>query len=257
MPPFRITLAYDGTDFSGWQRQAEGAPSPARTVQGVLEAALGRLANGSRVAVAGAGRTDTGVHAVGQVASFELDRDLPAEALQRALNALLPADVRVLAASVAPSGFHARKSARSKHYRYLLDTAAAQLPTRRRLAGHRPGPLDHEAVRQAAALYLGRHDFASVASSGSSVKTSVRTITRSEVAFEEDTMVYDVEADGFLRKMVRSLVGGLVAAGRGALTVDALQAALAARDRARWPPPAPACGLTLIRVDYPPEAALT
>jgi tRNA pseudouridine38-40 synthase len=119
------------------------------------------------------------------------------------------------------------------------------------MAGHVPWMLDPDRVASAAALYRGRHDFASVASAGGSVRTTVRTICRSEARFEGATLIYEVEADGFLRKMVRSLVGGLVAVGRGASSVDDLGRALDAQDRSAWPPPAPACGLTLVRVDYP------
>jgi tRNA pseudouridine38-40 synthase len=252
MALWRITLAYDGTDFAGWQAQG---PKAARTVQGTLEAALGRLARGGRVAVAGAGRTDAGVHALGQVASFALEKELPPAELQRALNALLPDDVRVLGAELAPDGFHARKSALSKLYRYELDTGPVQLPTRRRQAGHVPRSLDEAAVRSAAELFRGRHDFASLASAGSSVQTTVRTILRSEARFLGATLVYEVEADGFLRRMARSLVGGLVAAGRGALGVEDLRRALLARDRRAWPPPAAARGLTLVRVAYAAPAA--
>jgi tRNA pseudouridine38-40 synthase len=247
VPLFRVTLAYDGTDFLGWQLQRPGG---GRTVQGVLEEALGRLAGGGRVAVHGAGRTDAGVHALGQVASFDLPREIDADELQRALNGLLPEDVRVLEAALAPPGFHARKSAVSKVYRYELDCGGVQLPQRRRVAGHVPFPLDEGAVRETAELYLGRHDFASLASSGGSAKTTVRTVLRSEAAFAGPTLVYEAEADGFLRKMVRSMVGGLVAAGRGAVRPADLARALEARDRRAWPAPAAACGLTLVRVAY-------
>jgi tRNA pseudouridine38-40 synthase len=252
MALWRITLAYDGTDFAGWQAQG---PKDRRTVQGTLEAALGRLAGGGRVAVHGAGRTDTGVHALGQVASFALERPMPPAELQRALNALLPDDVRVLEAVPAPDGFHARKSALSKLYRYELDTGPVQLPTRRRLAAHVRWSLDEAAVRAAAELFRGRHDFASLASAGGSVKTTIRTVQRSEARFSGATLVYEVEADGFLRRMVRSLVGGLVAAGRGALGVEDLRRALLARERRAWPPPAAARGLTLVRVAYAAPAA--
>jgi len=252
MAAWRITLAYDGTDFAGWQMQ--GARS-ARTVQGTLEAALGRLSGGPRVVVVGAGRTDTGVHALGQVASFALEKDLTPAELQRALNGILPDDVRVLEAGPAPEGFHARKSAVSKLYRYELDTGPVQLPTRRRGAGHLPGRLDEAAVRSAAELFRGRQDFASLASAGGSVKTTVRTVLRSEASWKGATLVYEVEADGFLRRMVRSLVGGLVAVGRGARSVDDLRRALLARDRRAWPPPADPRGLTLVRVSYAPPAA--
>jgi tRNA pseudouridine38-40 synthase len=259
MPSYRITLAYDGSDFSGWQMQGRAEGEPRRTVQGALEDALSRLSGGERVAVAGAGRTDAGVHALGQVASFALPREMAAADLVRALNALLPADVRVLEGAPCAESFHARKSARAKTYRYVLDTGPTQLPTRRRQAGHVPGALDARRVVEAAGLFLGRHDFASLASTGSSVKTTVRTVTRSEARFEDPpegatgpVMVYETEADGFLRKMVRSMVGGLLVAGRGARTVGDLRRALLARDRRAWPPPAEARGLTLVRVLYAP-----
>jgi tRNA pseudouridine38-40 synthase len=250
VPLYRVTLAYDGTDFAGFQLQRTSS----RTVQGALEQGLRRLAGGAHIAVAAAGRTDAGVHALGQVAAFELPRELEPEALQRALNGLLPDDVRVLAAARAAAGFHPRKSAVSKLYRYVLDCGGVQPPQRRRFAGFCPSALDANRVRDAAALYLGRHDFASLASSGSSATTRVRTVTRSEAVFEPGTLVYETEADGFLRKMVRSMVGGLIAAGRGARSVEELARALAARDRRGWPAPAPACGLTLVRVDYPPDS---
>jgi tRNA pseudouridine38-40 synthase len=251
---YRVTLAYDGTDFAGWQSQARG-----RTVQDALEAALGRIsgrsgaAEGSRVAVAGAGRTDAGVHALGQVACFHLEREWAPPDLVRALNGLLPFDARALEAALVDESFHARRSARSKTYRYTLDTGPVQLPTRRRYAGHAPYLLDREAMSEVAALYRGRHDFASLASAGGSVKTTERTVFTSEVRFEGGAVIYDVEADGFLRKMVRSMVGGLVAAGRGTHDVAALKGALEARDRRAWPAPAEARGLVLVGVRYPDE----
>jgi tRNA pseudouridine38-40 synthase len=250
--PFRVTLAYDGTDFEGWQVQAGRAGGRApRTVQGVLEEALARLAGGARVPVAGAGRTDAGVHALGQVASFDLPRDIAPGDLARALNALLPGDVRVLEAARADAGFHARKSALGKRYRYVLDTGRVQLPTRRRYAAHVPFALDRARVAAAAALFPGRRDFAALASAGGSARTTVRTVRRSEASWDGETMVYEVEADGFLRKMVRSMVGGLIAAGSGARTAEDLGAALAGGDRRAWPAPADPCGLTLVCVGYP------
>jgi len=248
---FRATLAYDGTGFQGFQSQREGA----RTVQGEMEAVLGRLAKGARVAVHAAGRTDAGVHAVGQVACFDLPRAMDPADLARALNAMLPPDLRVLDAALVPTSFHARKSARSKLYRYVLDTGPVQLPTRRLFAGHVSFALDHGAVAEAAALYVGRHDFASLASAGGSAKTTTRSVSRAEVRWEHpapgsETLVFETEADGFLRKMVRSMVGGLLAAGRGTLSVAELRRALEARDRGTWPAPAEARGLTLVRVEY-------
>jgi tRNA pseudouridine38-40 synthase len=246
MPHYRVTLAYDGSDFQGWQMQARDR----RTVQASLEGALEKMDGAGRVPAVGAGRTDAGVHADAQVACFELARELAPEQLLRALNGLLPADVRVLAAAYASPTFHARKDAISKVYRYVMDMGPIQLPKRRRYAGHVPWRLNEAAVRQAAELVLGRHDFASLMSSGSSVKTTVRTVMRSEVRFDPSTLVYEVEADGFLRKMVRSLVGGLVAAGRGTHSVDELARGLEARDRRAWPAPVEARGLSLVRVEY-------
>jgi len=252
VPLYRVTLAYDGTEFLGWQAQERPGGTRPRTVQGELEAALTRLASGVPVRVSGAGRTDAGVHALGQVASFELPRAIPPAELQRSLNGMLKDDLRVVDAAEAPAGFHARKSARSKLYRYEVDSGPFQLPTRRRTAAHVRWTLDAPAVQEAAALFVGRQDFAAVASTGSSVKTTVRTVTRSEAVLSGHTLVYEVEADGFLRKMVRSLVGALLDVGRGTVTVDDLRAALASRDRRNWPRPAQARGLVLVRVDYGP-----
>jgi len=262
MPSYRITVAYDGTEFEGWQAQAtspsHARPVVARTVQGVLEAALSRLAEGASVRIVGAGRTDAGVHALGQVASFSLPREMAAEVLTRALNGLLPRDVRVLSAKPVPPDFDARRDALSKLYRYEMDLGPVLLPTRRRRAGYHRGPLDPARVAAIAALYVGRHDFAALASAGSAVKTTVRAVLRSEAFFEPEPatgdpcarLIYEVVADGFLRRMVRSMVGGLVAAGSGVRSVDDLRRALEAGRREGWPAPAEACGLTLVRVSY-------
>jgi tRNA pseudouridine38-40 synthase len=259
MPRYRLTLAYDGTDFAGWQVQAPELH--VRTVQGVVETMLQRLARGAVVRVTAAGRTDSGVHALAQAVSFDLPHEMPASDLCHALNAMLPRDVRALDACVVAPDFCARRRVLSKVYRYVLDTGPFQLPTRRRIAGFSPAELDEDQVTAAAALFLGTHDFASLANSGGSVETTQRTITRSYVRFEAlplvphgRTMNYEVEGNGFLRKMVRSMVGGMIAAGRGIAPCTALRSALDACDRRAWPaPPAPACGLTLVRVDYDNE----
>jgi tRNA pseudouridine38-40 synthase len=259
MPRYRITLSYDGTDFEGWQVQRSPTRASPRTVQGVLEEALSRLADGAAVPVVGAGRTDAGVHALGQVASFDLSRTMVPVSLIRALNGLLPLDVRVLAATEVAVDFDARRAAISKLYRYELDIGPVRLPLRRRVAGHHRGPLDPERVVEVASLYQGRHDFAALASAGSTVTTTERTVLRSEARFEPEPatgdaqgrMRYEVVAEGFLRKMVRSMVGGLLAAGDGTMTLDELRDALRGGDRSRWPAPAEACGLTLVRVEYP------
>jgi len=262
MPSYRITLAYDGTDFEGWQSQRTAGRARPRTVQGVVEEALAGLAGGTRVPVMAAGRTDAGVHALGQVATFDLSRDMPPDALARALNGRLPGDVRVRGCAAVPAGFDARRDALAKLYRYELDCGPLRWPHRRRVAGYERGPLDHAAVAAAAALFPGTRDFAALASSGSSVKTTVRTVMRAAARFEaepttgEERLVFEVVADGFLRKMVRSMVGGLIAAGTGQAAPDALAAALESRDRGRWPPPAEACGLYLVRVQYAGDPAL-
>lgn len=249
MARLRLTLAYDGSEFEGWQAQA--GPRAARTVQGVFENALERL-TGAPVAVAAAGRTDAGVHALGQVVSFDGPEAWLPERLQRALNGVLPADLRVVTAAITAPDFHARRSACAKLYRYELDTGRVQVPTRRRLAAHVPGPLDAQAVAETAALYLGHRDFAALRSTGGSAVTSVRTVLHSEVRWAGETLIYEVVADGFLRKMVRSMVGGLIAAGRGQRSPSALSAVLESGDRQRWPAPAAAHGLTLVEVSYEP-----
>jgi tRNA pseudouridine38-40 synthase len=206
------------------------------------------------VRAAGAGRTDAGVHALGQVASFELARDWQPQRLLRALNAGLPEDVRALELAPAEAGFHARKSALAKHYRYTLDTQPVQNPLRRRYAAHAAGALDLAAMREASGVFLGRRDFASLQSSGAGVKTTVRCVKRCDVRLEHGSLSVDVEADGFLRRMVRSMVGGLLAVGRGGWSVASLRGALERCDRRGWTAPAEARGLTLVSVAYPPEA---
>lgn len=252
MPRYRLTLAYDGTEFEGFQLQAGERES--RTIQGELEQALSRLQQGERVTLFGAGRTDAGVHALGQVVCFDLERHLEPVDLRKALNGLLPRDVRVRDAALAPPDFHARKDARSKLYRYQIDLGAVPLPHRRRYALHVSQPLALARMKEAALLFLGRRDFASLASTGGSASTTVRTVTRSEwIELETEgvpVLHYEIEADGFLRKMVRSVVGGMLAVGRGAATPAVLEYELHAKDRRRWPAPAEAHGLWLVRVDY-------
>jgi len=242
---FRATVEYDGTEFAGFQVQPD-----ARTVQGELEAALARLTGGSRQPVQGAGRTDAGVHAAGQVIAFTYPGALPVEALTDALNGMLPPDVALRDLRPVPAGFNPRYAARYREYRYTIWNGPRS-PLRERATLWVRTSLDVAAMAEAAQAFEGRHDFASLASSGSSVKTTLRTVIRSEVVFDEGGLTYEVEADGFLRKMVRSMVGGLVAAGSGEREPAALAAALAAGDRRLWPPPAAACGLILVRVDYP------
>jgi tRNA pseudouridine38-40 synthase len=243
---FRLTLEYDGSDFLGWQRQAEGT----RTVQQTLEEALLRV-TGAPAPVVGAGRTDAGVHAEGQVASVRLDTALEPAALRRALNALLPADLAVAEAAQAAPGFHARRDARRKTYRYRIWNAPVRSPLRARHSHHVAAPLDLEAMAAAARLAVGTHDFRSFQTAGSEVGSTVRTLYRADVLGQAGQEVrVEVEGDGFLRHMVRNLVGTLLRVGRGRDVPESLGAVLAARDRALAGPAAPGHGLTLVRVDY-------
>jgi tRNA pseudouridine38-40 synthase len=245
MPTFRLTLEYDGTDFAGWQRQAQGE----RTVQATLAAALAEIA-GAPVRVTGAGRTDAGVHAEGQVASVELETGLDAEGLRRALNGVLPPDVAVVEAARAGPEFHARFAARSKLYRYRLWNGASPSPLRAARTHRVFTPLDLPAMRRAAAHLLGCHDFRSFQAARAAPGPTLRTLTRLEVAGESrgEVQIW-VEGDAFLRHMVRILTGTLVEVGIGRSDPDAMPAVLAARDRSRAGPTAPARGLCLVRVD--------
>ena len=246
MPNFRFVLEYDGGGFEGWQAQAPGH----RTVQGELEAALGRI-TGSRCAVIGAGRTDAGVHAEGQVASARCETRLAADELRRALNAVLPRDLAVLALETAPDAFHARRDARAKLYRYAVWNGAVRSPLRERTHHRVALPLDLEAMRAAARPLVGTHDFAAFQAAGSRVATTVRTLRRLDIeGCVGGEVLFFVEGTGFLRHMVRNLVGTLLEAGRGRRDPAGMPALLAGRERARAGPTAPAQGLTLVRIDY-------
>ena len=243
MRTLKLTLVYDGTRFVGWQRQADG-----ESIQGLLENALAHF-EGAPVTVHGAGRTDAGVHALGQVASAVVTFAHPAATLIRALNAQLPEDVRVVDVVEASNDFHARFSARSKTYRYQLRARPLGDPFTRAFVWHLSEKLDVEAMRVAAAVLVGTHDFAAFRSAGTEVSTTVRTITRSEW-IESGLLVYEVTGDGFLRHMVRAIVGTLVEIGRGCGSVDSMAPLLAGGSRAQAGVTAPARGLFLVRVDY-------
>jgi len=246
MPTFRLTLEYDGSEFAGWQSQAQGE----RTVQATLAAALAEIAGGP-VRVTGAGRTDAGVHAEGQVAAAAFETRLAPETLLRALNAHLPRDLAVVDCALAHDGFDPRREARGKRYRYDVWNGAAPAPLRRRRFHHVREVLDVGAMQAAAAPLLGRHDFASFQAAGSSISDPVRSLTRVEVAGASGSEIqFWFEGDGFLRHMVRNLVGTLLEVGVGRRPAGSMAALLAARDRTQAGPTAPARGLTLVRVDY-------
>jgi tRNA pseudouridine38-40 synthase len=255
---WKLTLAYDGTDFFGWQVQPDRG-----TIQGALADAIQRV-TGERVLPQGSGRTDAGVHARGQVASFALDAPIPAANLLRALNRKLPETIRVLAAAPAPPEFHARHSVRAKSYEYCIDRTEICPPWRARFAWALPWPLDPQRMQAAAQALTGTHDFTSFAAIDPDRTTrtagevedapgrigNVRTISQSEWREEGETLIYSVRGDGFLHHMVRNLVGTFVDIGRGHLEVDAMPSILEARARAAAGPTAPARGLFLDSVEY-------
>lgn len=246
MARIKLTLAYEGTDFSGWQLQPRD-----RTVQGELESALARLL-GAPARVHGSGRTDAGVHALGQVAHFDCPDERAGLPWLRALNAILPKDVRVVDAALADREFHARYSAVSKTYEYVLwHEPGYCLPQRRRFVWS-CGPVDFEAMEAAAGELLGEHDFAAFQNVGTPVKSTVRTLaslTRQPGLTGQES-VWRFKADGFLKQMVRNVMGCLVACGRGKLAVPEVRAVLLSRDRSAAPATAPPQGLTLIGPEY-------
>jgi len=244
MRTLKLTLTYDGTRFVGWQRQAEG-----ESVQGLLEEAIARFEDG-RVTVHGAGRTDAGVHALGQVASVQVTCGHDVVTLTRALNAQLPEDIRVLSIDEVETDFHARFSARSKTYRYQLRHGTIADPFERAYVWHMPERLDVEAMKQAAATLVGTHDFAAFQSTGSETRGTVRTMTRSELGDTGGRLAYEIMGDGFLRHMVRAIVGTLVEVGRGVRRVDGMAGLLENSTRAQAGATAPPRGLFLVCVDY-------
>jgi len=259
----KLILAYDGTDFAGWQVQPGRA-----TIQGTLASAIGRL-TGENVLPQGSGRTDAGVHALAQVANFQTVSTIPVENWVLALNHILPASIRALeVAEVAPD-FHPRRSAQAKTYRYRIYRAPVCPPFLARYVWHFPYPLDEAAMITAAADLTGEHDFTSFAAvdpervermaarvgngeqdSGPGTPNNIRTIFSSSWVREGEEFVYTVRGNGFLHHMVRNLVGTFVLLGKGSLSREDLRRILAARSRSAAGPTAPATGLFLVNVEY-------
>lgn len=248
MLKFKLTLTYDGTAYHGWQSQRSG-----RGVADQVEASLARLFP-SAPRLTSSSRTDTGVHARGLVAHFEVPRDelrMPARQLALAINSGLPDDVRVLAAVRAPAAFHARFDATSKQYRYHLWNHPAMDPLARHRAWHVPRPLDLAAMKSAAALFVGRHDFRSFTSKRAGVLgDATRTLTRCEVTRRGTELTILIEGGGFLYKMCRGIVGTLVEIGEGRYPAERVGEMLACQDRSAAGSNAPAHGLVLWRVSY-------
>jgi tRNA pseudouridine38-40 synthase len=265
----KLILAYDGTDFAGWQRQPN-----VRTIQGAVEDGIQRVTGVDSVVYA-SGRTDAGVHAAAQVAHFRTASPIPCANLQKALNDVLPPGIRVLSAVQAPENFHARYSAKAKHYRYRILLSPVCSPFLARFVFHYPYALDLLAMARAARLFEGEHDFTSLAAGGqdSGVRSQepdsevldsesgvrrneetamVRTVFSSHLRHRKrlSLLNYDVRGNGFLHHMVRSMVGTLLEVGRGRLTPKDIPRILGARDRSTAGPTAPAQGLCLMRVEY-------
>ncbi len=250
----KLTLAYDGTEFSGWQVQPERA-----TVQGLLASAIGRL-TGENVLPQGSGRTDAGVHALAQIATFSTRSPIPVENLPKALNNTLPAAIRVLSAEEVPIEFHARRSARAKTYEYRIDRRTICSPFAARYVWHYPFPLDEVAMVEAAGVVGGEHDFTSFAAvdaekldgeePGEEPRSNVRCIHSSTWHRRGGEFVYTVCGSGFLHHMVRNLVGTFVLVGKGTMDRQGLQNVLAARSRSAAGATAPARGLFLMNVEY-------
>lgn len=245
MPRYKLTIEYDGTPFAGWQRQANG-----RSVQEAIEDAVADF-SGEQVTIGGAGRTDAGVHALGQVAHLDLAREWPADTVLSALNFhLQPEPVAVLAAELVADDFDARFSAKTRHYRYRIINRRAPLTIDAGRAWRVKAPLDAEAMHAAAQLLTGSHDFTTFRTVDCQAKSPVKTLDRLSVRRQDEEIVIEASARSFLHSQVRSIAGSLRLVGEDRWSADDLSDALAAMDRKACGPVAPAEGLYLLRVDY-------
>jgi tRNA pseudouridine38-40 synthase len=242
----RLLVEYDGTFYHGFQVQDD--PS-LPTIQGELEAAIATIC-GETIRITGSGRTDAGAHALGQVVNFHTYSFVPIERFSVALNSVLPKDIRVKQAESVPFSFHARFDAIAKTYVYIVDNRPHASVFLRNYVYHVPQALDVAAIKEAAALLVGTRDYASFQTSGSSARTSIRTVYYLGVEAEGGIIKFIIRANGFLYNMVRNIVGTLLEVGKGKLMVEEIVAILAARDRSEAGPTAPAKGLYLVGVDY-------
>ncbi len=245
MRTLKLTIAYDGSEYAGWQRQIN-----ALTIQQIVEEAFAHFTDGEPPTVSGAGRTDAGVHALGQVASVNVEFDHSAAAVMRALNVRLPDAIRVIGAVDAAPGFHARFHATGKSYRYRIARARVLSPFERRYSWHVPWALDLDAMRVAAAQLVGRHDFASFQAGGTTITATIRNLERLELVEVGAELHILAEGEGFLRHMVRIITGTLVEIGSGQRDPASIRALVAARNRDEAGKTAPPHGLTLVAVRY-------
>jgi len=247
MRNIKLTIAYDGTNYLGWQRQKSGP-----TIQGVLEETLARLL-GHRIKLRAAGRTDAGVHALGQVANFLTTNKMPLKDLHRALNALLPKDIAIVKVEEVPIKFNAQYDAKYKTYFYQIYNHPIRHPLWRLYSWWVPQKLDLEAMKACLPLFLGQKDFASFRKTGSDIRTTVRTVYNVNLKRAvgiANMLRFEISARGFLRYMVRNIVGALVEVGLHRLTLEELEQIMEAKDRSLAPPPAPPQGLFLKEVVY-------
>lgn len=248
----RLIMEYDGTRYHGFQTQDDPTLP---TIQCTIEKAILQIC-GESVRITGSGRTDAGAHAIGQVVNFPTRASIPIDRFPAALNSALPKDIRIKAADCVHREFHARFDATSKTYHYVVDNRSLESVFLRNYAYHVPEPLDLDSIKAGGALLVGTCDFASFQTSGSSAKTSVRTVYHLEVGAQDGLVTFSIKANGFLYNMVRNIVGTLIELGKGRLAVEAMPAILAARDRSQAGPTAPAHGLYLFEVDYDATWAL-
>jgi len=245
MENYLLTIEYDGSDYHGWQRQKNDA-----TIQGEIEKALGTMTR-QKIVVNGSGRTDAGVHALAQTASFRSDAGLSAEAFQMGLNSLLKDDIVIRDCRVVADGFHARYGAKGKIYQYHILNCRVGSAIRRKQAWHIRKPLDFFAMQKAAAFVLGEHDFKAFEGSGSPRSSTVRNVTLAEVSRESaENITITIEANGFLRYMVRNIVGTLVEVGHAKMAPEGFRAVLSSGDRSKAGSTAPPQGLFLVKVLY-------
>lgn len=247
MTHYKLTLAYDGTNFAGYQVQPKQ-----RTVQGVLQKALGKMAKVDSIHVDGSGRTDSGVHALGQVISFEYPWMIPAPSMLRAMNSLMPLDIEILDAQIVPEDFHARYSAVGKRYMYRVSRGRFTNPFKRLYTGHYPYPVDVARIEVALKDLVGTHDFTSFAASGGVIEDKVRTIYDATIVEDvaQDELVFEFHGNGFLYNMVRILVATLLEIGNGRRDQHDLLRLFEVKDRQQARGTAPASGLYLKEVYY-------
>lgn len=245
MRRIKCTVSYDGTNFFGFQKQPD-----ARTVQGEIEKGLKILHRGKDVNITGSGRTDTSVHALGQVFHFDTELAIPDERLPFALRAILPDDIYIVSAETVADDFHARYSAIRKEYRYRILTSERADVFKRHFVYHYPYPLQIEEMKKAASQFIGTHDFTSFSSVRTDVAHKVRTVEQLDLFMEEDELVIRIVGDGFLRNMVRIIVGTLIHVGIGKIRSDEISHILVAKSRELAGPTAPGHGLYLWHVEY-------